>query len=199
MYNSVVYLLAVAYLLNSCAPAVIGATAATGLVLSQEKTVGKTVDDATIWTRIKSNFLHKNFDHMFIGVDVKVDEGRVLLTGYVPDVKTRMEAVKIVWSQEGVKEVMDEIQISSKNDKLTLKEYSLDTWITTQLKTKLLVEKNIRSVNYNIETIEGIIYLLGIAQNKEELDKVTYLASTIPNVKKVMSFVRLKDSPLRNK
>ncbi|AIL65062.1 Osmotically-inducible protein Y precursor [Rickettsiales bacterium Ac37b] len=197
MYNNIVYLLAMVYILNGCAPAVIGATAATGLVLSKEKTVGKTVDDATIWTRIKSNFLQKNFDHMFIGVDVKVNEGRVLLTGYVPDAKTKMEAVKIVWSQEGVKEVMDEINISSQNDKLTLKEYSLDTWITTQLKTKLLVEKNIRSVNYNIETIEGITYLFGIAQNQQELDKVTYIASTIPHVKKVISFVRLKDSPLR--
>lgn len=197
MYNSILYLLVIAYILNGCAPVVIGATAATGLVLSKEKTVGKAVDDATIWTRIKSHFLQKNFDHMFVGIDVKVDEGRVLLTGYVPDARTKMEAVKIVWSQEGVKEVMDEINISSKNDKLTIKEYSLDTWITTQLKTKLLMEKNIRSVNYNIETLEGVVYLFGIAQNQQELDKVTYISSTIANVKKVISFIRLKDSPLR--
>ncbi len=75
----------------------------------------------------------------------------------------RDEAVKRAWRAKGVKEVIDEIIVDPKGTSGT---YARDSWIATQLKTKLLFDKNIYSINYSTETVRGQIYVLGIAQEK---------------------------------
>lgn len=188
------YLIILALLLNSCAEAVIGAGAATGIALAQERTVGNAIDDATIWTKIKGKFMQVDINNLFTKIEVKVNEGKVLLTGSVADPETRIEAVKIAWSQNGVKEVINEIMIDNpSSDKAKLQEYARDSWITAQIKGKLLLHKNIRSINYTLDTVGGVVYLMGVAQNQEELDLVTRIAGQVKYVQKVISFVRLKD------
>jgi osmotically-inducible protein OsmY len=178
---------------------VLGAGAATGVVLTQERTVGRAVDDTTIWTKIKSRFLQQDVNNLFTKVDVKVTEGRVLLTGNVTNPESRMEAVRIAWSTRGVKEVINEIVVitSPSATSEVIKGYGLDSWITAQIKSKLLLHKNIKSVNYSIETVNHIVYILGIAQNQQELDTVTRIASTVRYVDKVVSHVRLKEDVVR--
>jgi osmotically-inducible protein OsmY len=143
--------------------------------------------------------LQKNFDNLFASVHVKTNEGRVLLTGSVSNERMRDLAVQIAWSQKGVKEVINELKIAEKTGELAVKDYSIDSWVTTQLKAKLLLEKDIHSINYKIETINGVVYLFGIAQNQHELDRVTAIASSINHVKRVVSYVRLKNDPHRDK
>jgi osmotically-inducible protein OsmY len=184
---------------SACAPAIFGAGAATSVVIAQERTAGDAVDDATITAKIKSEFLQKNFDDLFASVHVKTNEGRVMLTGSVPNAETRVNAVRISWNQKGVKEVINELKIAHKTGELGVKDYSVDAWVTTQVKAKLLLEKDIHSINYNIETLNGTVYLLGIAQDQHELDRVINIVKDIKHVNKVTNYVRLKNDPKRDK
>ncbi|RYE14641.1 MAG: BON domain-containing protein, partial [Rickettsiales bacterium] len=88
-------------------------------------------------------------------------------------------------------EVINEINIAEPTNKLAIKDYSIDSWITTQIKARLLINKYIRSVNYNIETVDKTVYLFGIAQNDEESKSVSSIASTTKYVKHVISHVKL--------
>jgi osmotically-inducible protein OsmY len=90
--------------------------------------------------------------------------------------------------------VLNEVGV---RDRTSLKDYATDTWITTQLKARLLRDTGVSAINYTVETVNGVVYLLGIAQSQEELDRVTGHARNIKSVTKVVSHVVLKDDPKR--
>ena len=70
--------------------------------------------------------------------------------------------------------------------------YAKDTWITTQVKSAMLFRADVYSLNYSVKTVSGIVYLMGIAHNEEELQVITDIASKVDGVKKVVSYVRIK-------
>ena len=197
MYNY--FILSLLLLCQACAPVLFGATSATSVVIAQERTFGDAIDDVTITTKIKSSFLQKNLGDLFASVNVITTEGRVLLTGSVTSTELRDEAVKMAWQPKGVKEVMNEILVAEKTNSINIKDPAIDSWITTQMESKMLFNKNIKSVNYNVKTISGVIYLTGIAQNQEELEEVINTANSISNVKKIVNHVKLKSDPKRDK
>ncbi len=181
--------------LSACTPLVLfGGSAGAGATLSKQKTVGSSVDDVNIWSKIKADFLknHKEIPGILTNVSVEVSEGRVLLTGTVDSADNRLKILKIVWDQAGVHEVINEIKLSEDSSS-SVKQYTNDTWITTQVKSKMLASKLVRSINYNIETIDGIVYILGIARNDEELHEVVDLAETVKGVNKVVAYIRVSD------
>lgn len=192
---SVVSTLLIALGLTSCIPSLVitGATT-TGVVASQERSMGNAVDDTGIKLTIDNLYLRKDFNDLFKNVAVRVTEGRVMLTGNVDKPESSIDAVRLAWQASGVREVINEIQV---NDKTGIADYARDAWIATQVRAKLLFEKNVRSVNYSVEAVNGVVYLMGIAQNEDELKKATYLASIVPHVKQVVSHVLLKDDPRR--
>ena len=126
--------------------------------------------------------------------NVKVVEGRVALTGKVKTADTSVDAVRIAWQPDGVKEVINEIQVV---ENPSLKEIWQSKWIKTQSIAKITATKDVRSLNYSLEVVNGIVYLMGIAQDIDELNTVTNQISTIKGVKKVVSHVRLKNDPRR--
>lgn len=186
--------IAASFIASGCVPLLVAGGSETAAVVSQERSVGNAVDDAGILLHIKHEFAKQESKDMLLNVEVKVVEGRVLLTGNVDKPESQVEAVRLVWLVEGVREVINEIQI---NDKSGLWNYTRDVWITTQIRTRLIAVKGVRSVNYSIITVNQVPYIMGIAQNQEELDKVTYIASTTSYVQRVVSYVQLKDDPRR--
>lgn len=180
---------------TGCVPLMAAGATATGYTVAQERSVGDAIDDATIETQISSYFLQEDVNDLFKNVSVESVEGRVLLTGAVKKPETRVEATRLAWKPQGVKEVINELQIS---DEATIEDIANDTWITTQIRGKLIVTKDVRSLNYTIDTVNGVVYLIGIAQNQRELEKVSEVASQVKGVKKVINHVRLKTDPLRN-
>ena len=119
----------------------------------------------------------------------------MLLTGVVLTPEDRIEAGRLAWTVNGVKEVLNEVAVS---DKSSVADFAKDTWITTQLRTKLLGDRLVSDINYSIETVNGTIYLMGIAQSEAELERVTGHARTIRGVQRVVSHVRLKTDPARS-
>ena len=179
------------FALQGCAETVVGGAAVVGVSIAQERSVGAALDDTVTHASISRYMFEKDIE-LYRKVGIEVVEGRVLLTGSVANPADRDEAVRLTWQAGGVKEVVNEIQVTNQGGVI---DYARDTWITTQLKTKLLLDKHIRDINYNVETVNGIVYMIGIAQDQAELERVTNHARTIRYVRKVVSHVRLKDAP----
>lgn len=179
----------------ACVPIVAGGAAVGGMAVAEERTLGTSVDDATIKTKIWNRYVQSDVKNLYFNVEIKVNEGRVLLTGPVQSQDAAMKAVQLAWDVEGVKEVINELQVQGAS---SFSNYAKDAWITTQLKTRLLAEQNIRSVNYTIETVNSVVYIMGIAQSQQEMDLVLHISSTVKGVTKVVSHARVKTDPLRN-
>ena len=178
--------------LSGCVGLAIGGAASVGVAASEERGLGGALTDTRIRADINGKWLNASMD-MLQKVDLSVNEGRVLLTGTVPTAEMRVDAVKLVWQVDGVREVIDEIKVGTEGGGVG--EYSRDVWISTQLRSDILFDRDIQSVNYSIETVDGTVYLMGVAQNQGELSRVTNYARNLKYVKRVVSYVRIKDQP----
>jgi osmotically-inducible protein OsmY len=178
---------------SGCVSLAVGGAAVGGLAAVEERSLGTQVDDRTLYFKVNERLLSHS-DVLFRKVNIEVYEGRVLLTGNVTKPEDRVTAADLAWQVAGVKEVANELNVT---DRTELKDFPRDTWITTQLKTKLLTDTHVLQINYSVETINGVVYLIGIAQTQEELDRVTNHARNISGVQRVVSYVQLKDDPKR--
>jgi osmotically-inducible protein OsmY len=186
----VLALLLLAAALPGCTPVglAVGAGATAGVAVAQERTVEDAVDDFTIKARLNQKLLEADAN-LFADVSTDVVEGRVLLTGDVRAPDDRIEAVKLAWQVAGVKEVINELQVT---DRGGVANYLQDAWISTRLRSALMFDREIAAINYNVETVNGVVYLIGIALSDDELERVIAHARTIPHVEKVVSHVRVK-------
>lgn len=180
--------------ISGCVPLMIGAGTETAVVVAQERSVGGAIDDAGILLKIKNLYAQHDYKDLLANVEVKSVEGRVLLTGNVDKPQSQVEAVRLAWMVNGVREVINEIQV---NDQSGIWNYARDVWISTQIRSRLLITKGVRSINYSVLTVNQVVYLMGIAQDQTELDRVTYVAATTNYVQRVISYVRMKDDPRR--
>ena len=100
----------------------------------------------------------------------------------------RLDAVRLAWQAKGMQEVINEIQVDNNSG---LMDSARDTWISTQLRTKLTFDSRIHSQNYSIDTVNGVVYLMGLADNQGELDRAIEHARALPNVQRVVNYVRV--------
>jgi len=182
-------------LLSGCTPVgiAIGGAAAAGVVVAEERSVGDAIDDAGIKLDIADK-LFKESESLFIDVSTTVVEGRVMVTGHVASDEVRQKVIEIIWSNKKVKAVLNELQIT---DNSSFSSSTEDTWITTKLKARLLQDVSIRQINYSVDTVNRVVYLMGIAQDQSELDRVYLQARDISGVRKIISHVVMKDDPKR--
>ena len=131
--------------------------------------------------------IQKSENH-FLQIGIEVFEGRVLLTGAVDSEQTRADAVGLAWKTNNVKAVLNEIMIGPNS----ISDAAKDAYITAQLTSRITLDKKIMAVNYSIETVASTVYLIGIAQNKLELEKVLGHARALGYVRKIISHVRIK-------
>jgi len=192
---AIVAIVAIIPILTGCVSAAIGAGAIATSAAVQERGLKGGIDDTIIRARINSLWFEHDAD-MYRLVSLSVVEGRILLTGQVRLPRMRIDAVRLAWKAKGVREVINEIKVTDEGGIIS---YARDSWISTQLKSKLLFDKKILSINYSIETVNSAVYLMGIAQNRQELNRVTNHARTLKYVKRVVSYVRLKTDPRRHK
>ena len=178
-------------LLSSCSPmgAILTTTSAGAVVAESDRTVGEAVDDVTIKIKIVEKYA-KSKSGIFLDIDSSVRLGVVLLTGIVEDQETRIEAVKLVWEINGVQEVINEVEIGNKQN---IKQYSQDLWISSNVRTKTLVEIGISMMSYNFETINGKVYIMGVATNSEEVDKIIDVIKTVKGVKEISNHIIIRE------
>lgn len=177
--------------LQGCVGAVVGAGATAGTAAMEERGISGASDDTALRLRINALLSDKD-ERLWRKVGLQVYMGRVLLTGTVETEAMRSEAVRLAWTAEGVKEVINELQIADTGGAGGI---ARDTWIVAQLRSELLFDKQVASINYSIETVRGTVYLIGLAQDRAELDRVMNHARRLSYVKKVVNYVQIKRPP----
>ncbi len=171
---------------------VTGAAAVTGVSAAQEGGIPRAIDDAKIKIKINEAWFQYDVD-AFRKLSTTVNQGRVLITGVVQDPAQRVEAIRLVWLVEGVEQVINEIRVA---DSAGVTGFVKDAWITSRLRGSLTLNRGVQSINYSIETVQGVVYLMGVAQHQAELNLVIETARTISGVKQVVSYVKLAGEPL---
>jgi len=187
--------LAVASLsLSACTPVgvAVGAGATLGVAAAQEGGITGAATDTSIRVQVINAWFQHDVE-LYRRLGLTVREGRVLITGTVPTPDDRVEAIRLAWQVEGVKQVINEVRVDEKG--ATVGSYVQDTWITGNVKTLLMFDKQIQSINYTVETVGGTVYLMGIGQDQHELDRAINHARTTKYVKNVVSYVRLRGEP----
>jgi osmotically-inducible protein OsmY len=183
-------------LLAGCDPVTsmaVGGVATVGVGSAEERGFEGAVDDSKIVADIDQRLFQSNVG-MFHDVTVTVTEGRVVLTGSVKSPDSKVEAVRLTWQAAGVHEVTDDIQVTDNSGFL---DYTRDARIANELRADLLFDKNVRNVNYTVDVVNGVVYLMGIAQDQDELDRVVNHARNIDSVKQVINHIVLKTDPRR--
>jgi osmotically-inducible protein OsmY len=175
--------------LASCSPLglAIGAGASLVTATQTEKGLKNSADDLRIKAEINHHLFQK--DHQLFGaVKISVENGRVLITGSVKKPKDRIEITKLSWKVSRVKEVINEVQVTSKSN---IVDQAKDLLINKALQTQLLVDEDIKFINYSVDTVNGTVYVFGVARDQVELNKVISHARSTNYVENVISYVTI--------
>ncbi|MDA0661669.1 MAG: BON domain-containing protein [Proteobacteria bacterium] len=173
--------------LSGCVSLAIGAGATVGTAAMQERGLGGAIDDTVINGKMAAAFIEH--DISLRDISIEVHEGEVMLTGTVPKIADRVDAVRQAWHIEGVKTVINEIQIADSSD---IVDIARDTWVSAQLRLRLTFDGKVRAINYAVDTVNGTVYLMGIAQSEAELERVQDHARELKYVRRIISHVRIK-------
>ena len=176
--------------LSACVGLAVGGAATVGLAGYDERGIDGVANDLKIAMDIRARWLDKDAN-IPIKVSVEVNEGRALLTGLVPNEKMRADAVGEAYKVIGVKQVLNEIQVAPSTGAV---DFSRDAWVTTQIKSKLTFDEKVMAVNFHVETVNGTVYLIGIARTAGERDQVVNISRGIGYVRRVVDHIRVKDT-----
>ena len=169
--------------------AIVTTTSAGAVVAESDRTVGEAVDDAAIKIKIVEKFA-KSKSGIFLDINSSVRLGTVLLTGIVETQEIRIEAIRLVWEISGVKEVINEIEIGNKQN---IKQYTQDLWISSRVRGKTLNEIGLDIITYNFETINGKVFVMGVASNLEESEKIIKAIKTVKGVKEISNHIIVRN------
>jgi osmotically-inducible protein OsmY len=150
---------------------------------------GLYLDDKLAETIITQKIVSHNYKLVFL--NVKVIDGTAILSGRVERAEDKLKMTKFAWETAGIKAVRNDIVIA---DQTSFQQRAKDILISSQLSTALLLNKKINSRNYNLETINGKVYIYGVARTTEELDEVIKEAKLIPGVAEVVPSIILADN-----
>ena len=181
----------VGLILNGCVGVSSTGIFGTGVsVAIDPRSLGTQIDDSIMQKNLSSRILIINKNY-FLSVKSKVLDGRIFLTGKVDDPEEKLKLTKLAWETEGVRSVRNDIKIK---EKFNFKQSAKDILITSQLKTALILNKNIKATNYQIDTYKKKIYIYGIALNKDEKDLVLNEAKDILDVNDVIASILLVEN-----
>ena len=178
------------FLLNGCAPAAITASIAGVAASESEKGLGTTINDTIIHASITESMFKEDVNK-YMGIKINVDDGVVLLTGKVDSPQSRIEATRISWEPRGVVEVVNEIQVTEKS---SIKDIAKDLAATTTIKGKLVADKNIKSVNFSVDVVNGIAYLSGVARTQKEMNLVLAYTKETRYINQLVNYIQLSET-----
>ena len=182
-----IFLSFILILTNCSVPVATGVATKAVTVSSSDRSIGEFVDDVLIKTVLKNSYFDQS-EKIFFNVDVEVSQGRVLLTGTVDNIDLRIEATRIAWGVKGVQTVINEIQISESDSIL---DFADDLVISTKVMAKIMLDEDVNSLNYNIETVNKIVYVIGISGSSDEKQKVIDLSKEVFGVEEVVDYITI--------
>ena len=178
----------VGFILSGCVGVSSKGLFGTGVSVALDpRTLGTQIDDSIMQKSLTARILAKDKKY-FLSVKSKVLDGRIFLTGKVDSPEEKLQITKIAWETKGTRSVRNDIKIK---EEFNFKQSAKDILITTQLRTALIVNKNVKATNYQIDTYKKKIYVYGIAQTSEEKDLVISEAKEILDVENVIASIIL--------
>ena len=183
-----IFLLLASIGLSGCASAVIGVGTAAVAASSTEKGLSTSVADTQIYAKLTDRFIKSDFS-LLTAVDITVNDGAVLLTGKVKTPEEKILATRLAWEIFGVREVVNELQVT---DTSSIKDLAKDLAASATLRTKLIGDSNISSMNFSIDVVNGIVFLSGVAADADEINRVVAHARDIRFTQQVINYITLQ-------
>ena len=188
MKIKILILILTAVILSSCVGVGSRGVFGTGVSVALDpRTLGTQIDDSIMQKSLSARILAKDKKY-FLSVKSKVLDGRIFLTGKVDSPEEKLQITKIAWETKGTRSVRNDIKIK---EEFNFKQSAKDILITTQFRTAIIVNKNIKATNYQIDTYKKKIYVYGIALTNEEKDLVISEAKEILDVENVIASIIL--------
>ena len=153
------------------------------------RSLGTQIDDSIMQKNLTARILLQDKKY-FLSIKSKVLDGRIFLTGKVNDPEEKLQITKLAWETEGARSVRNDIKIK---EKFNFKQSAKDVLITSQLRTALILNKEIKATNYQIDTYKKKIYVYGIALTSDEKDLVVNEAKEILDVEDVIASILIVD------
>ena len=191
MKNKILIFVLISFILTGCVGVGSKGLFGTGVSVALDpRTVGTQIDDSIMQKTISAKILAKDKKYL-ISVKTKVLDGRIFITGKVDSPEEKLLITKLAWETKGARSVRNDIKIK---EEFNFKQSAKDVLITSQLRTAIIVNKNIKATNYQIDTYKKKIYIYGIALTSEEKDLVISEAKEIIDVEDVIaSIILLED------
>tara|TARA_B100000900_G_C20585208_1_gene719259 strand:+ start:257 stop:853 length:597 start_codon:yes stop_codon:yes gene_type:complete len=178
------------FLLPACVGTSSQGVFGTGVSIALDpRSIGTQIDDNIMQKNLVARMIAKDKKYL-ISINTKVLDGRIFITGKVDDPEEKLQITKMAWETNGVRSVKNDIIIK---EDFNFKQSAKDLLITSQLRTAMIINKNIKSTNYNIDTYKKKIYIYGIAQSKDEQQEVIKEAKEVLDVEKVIASILLVD------
>ena len=191
MKNKILILLFFGFILSGCAGVSSSGIFGTGVSVAVDpRSLGTQIDDSLMQKNLTARILLLNKNYL-LSVKSKVLDGRIFLTGKVDEPEEKLKLTKIAWETSGVRSVRNDIKIK---EAFNFKQSAKDLLITSQLRTALILNKEIKATNYQIDTYKKKIYIYGISQTKDEKDLVITEAKEILDVEDVIASILLVDN-----
>jgi osmotically-inducible protein OsmY len=185
---SIILLLISGFFLSGCVGAAVGLGTAAVAASTTEKGFSTSVSDGVIEAKLTDKFIQTDAS-LVTGVEKSVNNGSVLLTGKVETIEQKLLATRLSWEIKGVREVINEVQVTQGG---TLKDKAKDLAASAQLRAALIGDKDVSSLNYSIDVVNGIVYLSGVAADEQEKERVIAHAQELRFAKKVVNYIILE-------
>ena len=178
-------------LLSNCIGASSTGVFGTGVSVALDpRSLGTQIDDSIMDKSLEAKILSMNKNY-FLNVKSKVLDGRIFLTGKVENPEEKLRLTKLAWEVKGARSVKNDIKIK---DKFNFQQSAKDVLITSQLRSAMIFNKKINSVNYNLDTYKKVIYIYGISETNEEKNEVIKEAKEILDVEDVIASILMVDN-----
>lgn len=188
MKNKLLISLLLIFILSGCVGTSSQGLFGTGVSIAIDpRSLGTQIDDNIMQKNLKARLLLEDKKYL-LSINSKVLDGRIFITGKVDNPEEKLKITKMAWETKGVRSVRNNLIIKKE---FNFKQSAVDLLITSQLRTALVLNKKIKSTNYNIDTYKKKIYIYGIAQTKEEQEEVLNEGKSIPDVKRVIASILL--------
>ena len=188
MKTKFIIIIFIGFVLSGCAGVGSKGLFGTGVSVALDpRTLGTQIDDSIMQKSLSARILAKDKKY-FMSVKSKVLDGRIFITGKVDSPEEKLQITKIAWETKGTRSVRNDIKIK---EEFNFKQSTKDLLITAQLRTALIVNKNVKATNYQIDTYKRKIYVYGIALTSEEKDLVVSEAKEILDVENVIASIIL--------
>ena len=182
--------------LNSCVGSSTSGVFGTGVSVALDpRTLGTQIDDSIMQKNLVARLTLTEKKYL-VKLSVKVLDGRIFLGGKVDEPEEKLKITKMAWETKGARSVKNNIAVKQK---FSFKNFALDVLITSQLRTALILNKNVKAANFNIDTINQKTYVFGIAQSEDEKKEIIQEAKQIVDLKELITSILMVSDLSRQK